>query len=172
MRFVIAFALITAVAVSWLVARKFIPADIEYRGEKIKLSKYYFDYEEYKDDSDNIAIPETERVQKLVRTAPMPPHYASADAVMKAVSEVTFPGYGSGGFGEIALAQNPALVGFCVEVPRADEERCFTFEKDTQGYRLADDFLLKGGLLRTVRRDEAELTYVRFDGTSFKRTTH
>jgi len=171
-RLLIAVGLVSAVAASWLVVRKLIPTDIEYRGEKIRLSKYYLDYDDYKDDPDNIAASETERVQSLVRTAPMPAHYATAEAVMQAVGDVTFPGYGSGGFGEVPLAQHPPIVGFCIEVPRAEEDRCFTFEKDAAGYRLADDFLLKDGLLRTVRKDADGFTYVRFDGTSFRRTAH
>ena len=44
---------------------------IDYRGEKIKLTKAYADYAAYKNDPENIAPSETERVQRLVLGAPI-----------------------------------------------------------------------------------------------------
>jgi hypothetical protein len=46
-------------------------SEIDYRGEKIKLSKPYRDYDEYKNDPDNIHPSETARVQGLVMSAPI-----------------------------------------------------------------------------------------------------
>jgi hypothetical protein len=174
MRTVSSIAIVVAAIVVFVIAGgfflpKLLVAQIEYRGESIKLSRYYVSYDDYKDDPNNIASSERERVKRLVTTAPMPQHYTSPDAVMTAMRDVTFPGYGSGGFGDVALVQRPPLVGFCVEVPLADEQRCFTFERDNDGYRLADDFLLDTGLLRTVHKDSTGFTYVRFDGSVFHR---
>lgn len=45
---------IVGLMVVWNFVSKKIPSHIEYRGQEIKLSRYYLDYEEYKDDPDNI----------------------------------------------------------------------------------------------------------------------
>lgn len=43
-----------AIALFCAFVRRHLPSDVEYRGEKIKLTKYYFSFEDYKDDPDNI----------------------------------------------------------------------------------------------------------------------
>jgi len=47
-------AALIAIAMLWTVGRRHLPSDIEYQGEKIKLTKYYLSFEDYKDDPDNI----------------------------------------------------------------------------------------------------------------------
>src|SRR6266704_3288121 len=44
---------------------------VEYRGQRIQLSKAYADFDEYKNDPNNIAASETERAQQLVAGAPI-----------------------------------------------------------------------------------------------------
>src|SRR5262245_46857241 len=64
-RFVIGLAIVVAGYCVWSAVRRRPPDYVEYRGEKIKLSKYYSDYDSYKNDPDNIAPSETTRVQQL-----------------------------------------------------------------------------------------------------------
>src|SRR6266478_8316043 len=48
---------------------------IQYRGQTIRLSRAYADFDEYKNDPNNIAAGETERVQQLVEGAPVAKEY-------------------------------------------------------------------------------------------------
>ena len=67
---------------------------VDYRGQRIQLSKAYADFDEYKNDPNNIAASETERVQQLVAGAPIADRYPTREAMIAAVSEIEFPGYG------------------------------------------------------------------------------
>ena len=106
---------------------------IDYRGEKIKLTKAYTDYDEYKNDPENIDPSETERVQRLVLAAPIAKTFGSRVEASKAIGQIAFPGYGSGGFIEQSQADGSVLMGFSVEIPRANKERVFCFSRQGRG---------------------------------------
>lgn len=74
--------------------------EIDYRGEKIRLTKSYSDFDDYKNDPENIDPSETARVQRLVMEAPIEREFNSLLDASKAVGEIGFPGYGSGGFAQ------------------------------------------------------------------------
>ncbi len=112
---------------AWAVVRRILPSTIEYRGQKIKLTKFYLDYEDYKDDPDNIDPSETARVQRLVEESPIAHSFAGRKAAVDAVFEIKFPGYGSGGFGSPIQTSDGSLNGFLVEIPRSDKARYFIF---------------------------------------------
>src|SRR5258706_16229358 len=80
----------------WAVGRRRVPSDIEYQGEKIKLTKYYLSFEDYKDDPDNIAPSENSRVERLVTQAPIGHHFSDRKEMVSAIFQVKFPGYGLG----------------------------------------------------------------------------
>ena len=132
------------------------PDEIEYRGEKIRLSKPYADYDDYKNDPDNIAPAETARVQKLVTEAPIERGpFADRLAIAKAVTAITFPGYGTG---SLLSDAEGVLVGFSIEIPRADQDRHLTFRRGAGGYVLIDDFISAMPLVRVVEAN-GELVY-------------
>lgn len=68
---------------------------IEYRGQAIKLSRSYYDYDDYKNDPDNLDPGEIARVQKLLIEAPIVRSFASRAEMIGALSQIRFPGYGS-----------------------------------------------------------------------------
>jgi hypothetical protein len=140
---------------------------IDYRGEKIKLTKAYANYADYKNDPENIDPSETERVQRLVLGAPIARTFASRLEASKAVGQIAFPGYGSGGFVEQSQADGSVLMGFSVEVPRAGKERYFVFQGKEGVYTLIDDFVHPdtAGLLRSVVRRGNDLVFTSIDGT-------
>lgn len=139
---------------------------IEYRGEKIKLTKAYADYDAYKNDPDNIDPSETERVQRLVLGAPIAKTFRSRLEASKAIGQIAFPGYGSGGFVEQSQVDGSVLMGFSVEVPRASKERYFVFQGKDDVYTLIDEFVHPetGGLLRSVIRRGSDLVFTSIDG--------
>jgi hypothetical protein len=139
---VVALALIV-IALLWSVVRRHIPSDIEYQGEKIKLTKYYLSFEDYKDDPDNIDPSENARVERLVTQAPIGHHFSDRREMVSAIFEVKFPGYGLSFAGSKAqpIGNAHALELSSVEIPRADEERYLVFEEQNGAYTLIDDFV-------------------------------
>lgn len=115
-------------------------ASIEYRGEEIKLSRSYFDYDDYKNDPNNIHPSEIGRVQRLVRSAPAGQGFGQWGDVSRSALEVTFPGYGSGSL----KSDWPSLRAFSIEVPQAEEDRIIVFRAEDGGWRRIDDFLVTG----------------------------
>lgn len=140
--------------------------EIDYRGEKIKLTKAYADFDDYKNDPENIDPSETERVQRLVLGARIAKTFGSRLEASKAIGQIAFPGYGSGGFGEQSQADGSVLMGFSVEVPRANKERYFVFQGKDGVYTLVDDFVYPdtAGLLRSVIRRGNDLVFTSIDG--------
>ena len=140
--------------------------EIDYRGEKIRLTKAYADYDTYRNDPENIDPSETERVQRLVLSAPIAQAFGSRLEASKAIGQIAFPGYGSGGFVEQSQADGSVLMGFSVEVPRASKERYFVFRGKDGVYTLVDDFVHPdtAGLLRSVTRRGSDLVFTSIDG--------
>jgi len=71
---------------------------VEYRRQRIQLSKAYADFDEYKNDPNNIAASETERVKQLVESAPIAAKYPDRESLVKAVLRFS-SGYGLSSFG-------------------------------------------------------------------------
>jgi hypothetical protein len=159
-RGIVIVVVLIAVIAAWTGVRRLLPSSIDYRGKKIKLSKFYLDYDDYKNDPDNIDPTETARVQKLVTEAPIARSFPSRMEAVGAVSEIKFPGYGMGGFGAPKPDSEGALAGFSVEIPRADKDRYFIFRNVGHRYLLVDDFIcsdLSG--LRSFRQEGDNLVY-------------
>jgi len=135
----IVIAAVVGLMVAWNFVSKMIPSHIEYRGQEIKLSRYYLDYEEYKDDPDNIDPSETSRVQHLVADAPIANTFETRKAVFDAAFAIKFPGYAFGGLGDGRNVDNP-LTGFSIEIPRAEKFRYITFRRADGKYVLIDEF--------------------------------
>ena len=119
--------------------------EIDYRGEKIKLTKAYADY----------------------AGAPIAKTFGSRLEASQAIGQIAFPGYGSAGFVEQPQADGSVLMGFSVEVPRANKERYFVFQGKHGVYTLVDDFVHPetAGLLRGVIRRGNDLVFTSINGT-------
>ena len=128
----------TAILAAITVAGCGSPDSIEYRGEQIKLSRPYFDYDEYKNDPNNIHPSEVARVQQLVRSAPPGLAFGEWFQVVRSATAVRFPGYGSGSL----KSDWQSLRALTIEVPQADQERVFVFRAENGGWRRIDDFLM------------------------------
>ncbi len=152
----VAACLIALVVLRCLVLPRVLPAGtIEYRGQRIKLSKRYFDYDEYKNDPANIHVSEVARVQNLVRSAPVPRACGSFEAVAAPVHQVVFPGYGSGSL----ASEWEVLRAFSVEVPQADEARVFVLTRKGAEWCVTDDFAVRGGSPARVAGREGKLVF-------------
>jgi hypothetical protein len=151
------------------IARRDAQADpaaiIEYRGEEVRLTKRYDDFDKYKNDPNNIAPEEHDRVRKLVEAAPVPEHCANRAEVFRVLSDLEFPGYGSNGVGERGATDPLRVIGGAVEIPQTDTSRVVVYVRDDSGYRLADDTVLPEPPIVTeaIVRD-GKVTYRTFEG--------
>jgi hypothetical protein len=159
-RILLVIGAVALLAATWAVVRRMLPSSIDYRGQKIKLTKFYLDYDDYKNDPENIDPSETERVQRLVSEAPIAHSFASRKDAARAVFEVRFPGYGAGGFGGAIKDVDGSLNGFTVEIPRTDKSRYFIFRNDHGTYTLVDDFVMADPWgMETVGEENGKLVY-------------
>ena len=132
-----------------------------YRGEKIKLSKPYDDFDQYKNDPNNIHPSETMRVQKLVMTAPIAHSFTDRLDLFRATQAIAFPGYGSGSGGD-PQPDGSELLAVTVEIPRADKDRFIVFRGRHGRYELIDDFVHDEISFPFGIREESK-SYVFFD---------
>ena len=141
-RFVSLVLILVVSAALWRACGGALGADdvMEYRGERIKLSKAYRDFDEYKNDPDNIHPSETERVQKLLIGAPIERTFASRIDLFRAVGEIAFPGYGTGA-GASRSSDGSELLAVTIEIPRANKDRYLVFRGRDGRYELIDDFV-------------------------------
>ena len=134
-------SLIAGMAVWGVLHRGSTPSDeIDYRGQKIKLSKSYDDFDVYKNDPNNIHTSETGRVQHLVTTAPIDSDYSSRRDVFRATGAIQFPGYGVGS-GEGRGMDGSELLVVTIEIPRAGKDRYLVFRGRQSRFHLIDDFV-------------------------------
>jgi len=133
--------LIIAVVFLWALQRRMSRFDkMEYRGETFKLSKTYTDYDDYKNDPENLDPSEIARVQKLVREPPIQSRYTDLRSLIHDVFEIVFPGYGEGS-GSWKQADGTTLLLETIEIPRADADRCLLFREKNHVYELVEDFV-------------------------------
>lgn len=138
-------AILIAVAAGGCIGRSDVSQtgedEIEYRGERIKLTKLYSDYVDFKNDPDNIDPSEYPRVERLVCEAPIAPSFADRWQMIQAISGLAFPGYGHWQFGDKTQADGSVLSGFGIEVPHADKARILVFRSRGKDFDLIDDFV-------------------------------
>ncbi len=119
---------------------------VEYRGERIRLSRSYADFDEYKNDPDNIHPSELRRVQTLVRSAPAGLAFGCWEEVSHSALAIQFPGYGAGSL----RSDWQSLRAFTFEVPKAEEQRVIVFQPEAGGWRRIDDFVMRAAPAEVV----------------------
>jgi hypothetical protein len=136
-------ALLAVAAVVWLVSGNKMSSDdsIEYQGQPVKLSKAYSDYDDYKNDPNNLAPDEVAKVQQLVQAAPIAKQFADRKQMTQAVFDLKFPGYGLGSYGEKPRPDGSVLALFGVEIPKSGNTRYLLFLGSGGSYTLIDDFV-------------------------------
>ncbi len=137
-RWLVVIAIIVLTGLWWISEN---PGDVmPYRGEEIKLSKTYANFDEYKNDPNNIHASETARVQRLVMEAPIAHLFENRLDVFRATQEIVFPGYGAGSGGG-PQPDGSELFAVVIEIPRAEKDRLIVFGGRNGRYELLDDFV-------------------------------
>jgi len=116
--------------------------EIDYRGLKIRLSKKYVDYDDYKNDPANLAASEIPRIEQLMTDTQVGPDFADWHDAAGQLSNIKFPGYAMGGGADVIAVGREFTVRF-VEIPQVAKERYFVLERLPGGtLRVADDFVV------------------------------
>jgi hypothetical protein len=135
---------------------------VEYQGETIQLARTYADFDEYKDDPDNLPPSTHQKVAQLVRSAPVATQYPTRKAASDALFHLMFPGYG---LSMLGLKTPVAL--FSLEVPTANEDRFIAFVERSGAWVRVDDFLWPNakGYIEHAELRQDKLVYVDRLGT-------
>jgi hypothetical protein len=131
------------------------------------MSKAYLSYEDYKDDPYNLPTNDIPRIEKLMREASIGTSFDTRKQLFQAVSDLKFPGYGSGTSGDRQQPDGSTLILQFVEIPPRDKDRYFVARKSGDGYVLIDDFVLSPAtnLIFDVRLEGTKLRYYDDRGT-------
>ena len=114
---------------------------IEYHGQTVKLSRSYLEYDDYKNDPNNLAAEEVPRVQQLVKSAPIAKRLSSREEMIRAALDLVFPGYGLSSSGTGPQQDGSALELLSIEIPQAESSRILLFRGQNGTYDLVDDFV-------------------------------
>jgi hypothetical protein len=118
-------------------------AEIEYRGEKFKLTKSYSDYDDYKNDANNIDLAEVPRIERMMSAVKIGPEFSNWAEFAHQAFAIKFPGYGFSGGPKVKAGERQFQVT-TIEIPRTSKDRYFVLEKFGDGkLRLVDDFVMR-----------------------------
>jgi hypothetical protein len=107
--------------------------EVEWRGEKFKLKQKYLDYEDYKDDSDQLAPGEIERVKQFMLGIRVPKVARSEVDLRQSLRQMRFPGYGSSSGGIIKDEHGNRYILNEYEIPQKQEQRTLLYRVETDG---------------------------------------
>jgi hypothetical protein len=121
--------------------------EIEHQGEKFKTTITYYDYDDYKNDPNNIAKHELPRIEALILGARFDRDYADRTAFLREVFDHAFPGYRGGVIfpyaqGRVGGVDWPeAWVGMALKIPAMRRSRFLIARQQPNGtWRVVDDF--------------------------------
>ena len=115
---------------------------IEYRGRQFKLSKAYAEYDDYKDDPNNLDTNELPRIEQTMRDATIPTNFATSEEFIKATSDLDFPGYGQSVISGGREADGSSLELVTTEIPQRDKDRCVLAREMEGAVTIVDDFVI------------------------------
>ena len=150
-----------ALTVVMLLPHLLPPDEIEYRGEKIKLAKWYFGYEHYKLDP-QIDPREMPRVLRLVMM-PAPSAFSTRDDLLRYGTSLWFPGYGVRFFAREG-AKASRLEGVCTVIPPGERWRCLLYRGFGERYVRVDDFVVQAELNLAGVQEEGDVFVYRAAG--------
>ena len=160
-------------AINWGYTQMTGSDEIEYRGQAIKLTRKYNDYDAYKNDTDNILAAELPKVERLITQAPVSKTFESWAAFSKETSHIKFPGYSSGPGPRVASTTGSFIISK-IEIPSApppgEKFRYFVLEQFPDEHLLLVDDFVAAGYPQFAKAifSEGRLRYLSKNGVSFR----
>lgn len=114
---------------------------MEFRGQQFKLSKAYADYDDYKDDPNNLDTNELDRIEQIMTSAKVPAAFQDRQKFFEFMTfELTFPGYGASSMG--GVTDDGSQLDFeSVEIPQRDKDRVVLVREAGGQLKVVDDFV-------------------------------
>ena len=129
---------------------------IDYHGQQFKLSRSYTDYDDYKDDPNNLDTNELPRIEQTMESVKIPASYKNYKELVYATADLEFPGYGESVRGG-KTDDGSKLDLVSVEIPQANKERVVVARSDSgESWKLVDDFIYSGSDTNDIRRVQME----------------
>jgi hypothetical protein len=128
----------------WMAYVTAAPDEVIYHGERIKVTTNDLEADDHEETPFTIHPSEIERVTRLMTEAPVARTVASAEGMIRAVSDLVFPGYGTSMWAAPLQADGSVFAGFTIEIPSAGKDRVLVFlGKNGHGgeFTLVDDFV-------------------------------
>jgi hypothetical protein len=107
--------------------------EVEWRGEKFKLKQKYLDYEDYKDDGDQLASSEVERVKQFMLAISVPKVAPSETDLRQSLRQMRFPGFGSSYAGVVRDEHGNRYILNEHEIPQKHEQRTLLYRVEKDG---------------------------------------
>lgn len=131
-------------------------AAIDYQGQQFKLSRSYTDFDDYKDDSNNLDTNELPRIEQTMESVKLPASFKNFKELVYATVDLKFPGYGQS-VGGGTTDDGSKLDVVSTEIPQADKERVVVARSEPDGsWKLVDDFIYCGSDTNDINRVRLE----------------
>ncbi len=115
---------------------------IEYHGQQFKMRKAYETYEDYKDDPDNLDTNELGRIEQAMISVKVPKTFRDREEFIGILLDMGFPGYGIGGIGNSAKADDGSRLEIeAIEIPQREKNRVIVVRDLGTQLKLVDDFV-------------------------------
>jgi hypothetical protein len=141
---------------------------IDYQGQSFKMSKWYWSYEDYKDDVNNLDPKELPRIEQAMTEARFPAAFATEREYIHAVFKLRFPGYGLGGIGTTPETDDGSrLYVESVEIPQRDKDRYLVVREAGGSLKTLDDFIAStaSNSIAQVKLQRTNILYFNRQGT-------
>lgn len=148
---------------------------IEYYGQQFKMSRSYAEYDDYKDDPNNLDTNELPRIERTMESVKVPTSFKDRNAFFDFIGlDLVFPGYGWGGIGtSIQTDDGSTFDAESVEIPQVNKERVIVVRNEMSGeLKLADDFVFENNetnSISRVRLEHGQLEYFDAAGHLFRK---
>lgn len=163
--------MVTILLVVQTVRKQGLQDTIDFRGEKIKLGKGFSSSEVFQNDPANLDRTDLTKIERLIVDARIRRSFASRQELIKATSDLKFPGYG---YGCLQFPQPDGTIYYVVsvEIPLRNKERHLVARTTTNDLQIIDDFVLEGhsGLIRDVKEEQNTVRYFNWQGTLLRET--
>jgi hypothetical protein len=135
---------------------------VEYQGHRVSVARRYANFDDFKSDPNNLTDLQAKQASNLVRKAKFGPRFKDSAALLAALEELQFPGYGYFFANQVGAKIDPKLEISFVELPKAGENRYLITEVQPDGsYLVVEDFIAPSEpeITRVKRGPGAQLQY-------------
>jgi hypothetical protein len=139
---------------------------IEYHGQRFKMRLPYKEYDDYKDDPNNLNTNDLKRIEQTMKSVQIPAAFKGDKEFIYGTTPLRFPGYGqSVDRGE--TDDGSTLLVISTEIPQAGKERVVVGQgKPGSRWKVVDDFIYAGSDTNDISRVRLEAHHLEYFDTT------